>query len=136
MDIITEIEKNLESINEVLFSFSFFPNNQHWISLCIDDNKAMEKVVNSYYMLCDHFKNDDCRLVIFDHQHHIDISILNERTTEIINIKNLKFDFDEMDKFRKHIPKDYKIDLRVEYAGAMILDQRRPLFGLFMSVQK
>ena len=96
----------------------------------------MEKVVKAYYMLCDHFKNDKCRLIIYDHQYHIDISILNEVTTEIINIKNLKFDLDEMNNFLKRVPKDYKFDLRVGYGGAMILDQKKPLLGILMSIQK
>ena len=134
MDLVTDIENHFENVKEISFRFSIIKDTPEWVSICADDHKMKEEVISGYYMLYDHFKNDKCVLIIYDRQFEIDISIMNERTMEIINIKHLKFDIDEMEAFLKYVPNDKRIDLRVEYAGTNILYNYRP--NLYFSAYK
>ena len=127
MDQISEIEEAFNSFDEISFNLSIIQGTSHWISLCLNSDKHVDGLINAYNSLFRLFEFDNCRIVFYEKQFSMDISIVNENTGDILNIKELQFDFDYYPKFLEALTDDDKIDLRIEYGGANILGSNRLL---------
>lgn len=88
-----------------------------------------------YNALLDAFENGDTTLALFRRRlaKLLDISIINKKTGDAVNIKNLKFNGNQFDDFLSKEPKDRQIVLvigNVSVQGNHIFQTREPFYPL------
>ncbi|MFM9839386.1 MAG: hypothetical protein ACKVOQ_14045 [Cyclobacteriaceae bacterium] len=130
MNEISKIEDCFKSINEIIFGISLIKGSHSWISISIDDNKAMDEVLKGYKLLYDRFIGSKLVFIIYHKESSVDVSIVDEKSTEMIDITQLRYDSEQMNLFFDKIAKSEKIYLRLEYSGVHILPSSQRLIEI------
>jgi hypothetical protein len=112
MDIIDDIEKGFDLVNDITFMVSPFRDNNNWVALVVRDSKNTDIVIKSYTDLQGKFKEGKRMMVLYEGQYQMKISLINEKTRDIVNIAKKRFNYDQFNKMT--FLDNEKIDLRIE----------------------
>ena len=114
MDLIDDIEKGFDLVDEINFQAWNMKGTNNWISLKLFNTDNLDKILDAYEKLRDVFKEGKGIMVLYEGQYHMTISFINEKTNDIVTIKNKRFNFDNFDWIKKNLRDDEPIDLRIE----------------------
>jgi hypothetical protein len=130
MTIIDKIEKSLGSATAI----QFFPTPNYEKEppvIVLTFDKPHDGAVG-YNLLLDNYKDKNASLVIFKNANgKVDISIVAKDTADAINIKNLKFDSNQLADFLTKEPKDRRFVFAIGFVsgGQLALTATREPFS-------
>jgi hypothetical protein len=129
MTIIDKIEKSLGGATAI----QFFPTpdyNKEPPVIVLTFDKPHDGA-DGYNLLLDGYKDKNASLVIFNSGNRLDISIVAKDTADAINIKNLKFDSNQLADFLTKEPKDRRFVFAIGFVsgGQLALTATREPFS-------
>lgn len=129
MNVIDKIEKSLG----VATAIQFFPTpdyNKEPPVIVLTFDKPHDGA-DGYNLLLDDYKDKNASLVIFNSGNRLDISIVAKDTADAINIKNLKFDSNQLADFLTKEPKDRRFVFAIGFVsgGQLALTATREPFS-------
>jgi hypothetical protein len=135
-DMISKIETAFARAIEVSFSVAAFPDDARWTDKVIVGFNTAGEANDEYELLFNQFSQHACTLFIAVFEDVANLTLIDDESKDILNIKSLKLDREEFNFFENRVPKKKRFQFAVGCGGTVTLPARQKLFWVDKRVVK
>jgi hypothetical protein len=126
---IDRIERAFEQAKEIAFITAAFRNDPQFCDSVIIGFDTAGEIYEEYNELVKYFMNDDLVLVV-NADAFINLTLINERTSEVFNVNELRYSKEEFEDFERKVPHDKLFQFVIGCGGVATIDARKPVLWI------